>query len=251
MTIDLSVIPRVKDGLTEEQEKEQLKRNMETLARLVAWHNMYGLNVRYILEDKTDNKYKDRAIEALRQELVELSNLPGVDKDELLLRIGAPHEKGEDEEADEDEETKVAEVRLQSLEAITARESKVEDWEFLVALKDDPEKTGVAVPNYNAAASIGLALAALRIAKDKTKEAANYEKLKKEALKLFRTIYLRYEIIKNEKKFCLHQLEFMVSGCDKNKKELAMLYALPPVVKMSVELIGDYHDLIQRIKHSA
>ncbi|MFQ5952404.1 MAG: hypothetical protein ACE5JK_03260, partial [Candidatus Omnitrophota bacterium] len=47
MRIDLSAIPGAEG---------QLEKNMETLARLIAWHNTFGLNIKYILEHDTGGK---------------------------------------------------------------------------------------------------------------------------------------------------------------------------------------------------
>lgn len=50
------------------------------------------------------------------------------------------------------------------------RTQSIPDRTYYVALKDDAEKEGVPMPNYTAAANMGLSLAALRIAKEKAKE---------------------------------------------------------------------------------
>lgn len=232
--IDLSAIP--KEGLTKEQQDEQLERNMETLARQIAWHNTFGLNIRYVLENDTQDK---KAQEILKNKIIELGKIPGVNAEELLSRIGNPH-AGEN----------VIEVILRSVENVKAMK-QVEDKEFVVALKDDLTKEGVAIPNYTAASAIGLSIASLRIAKEKETKPDEYNRVKDKVFRVIKSIYERYNIITKEDGFTLDDLEFMVTGCPENKLYYAILYALPPIAKDLVERIGRYHEALHLILQAA
>lgn len=228
MRIDLTTIPR--SGLTKDQQVDQLEQNIETLARMIAWHNMFDLNIRYILEHNTDGAYRDKALAMLKDKLVKLQAIPGIDVSELLLRIGPLH-SGDG----------VIEISLKNLDAIKAIQS-IPDNTYYVALKDDIEKSGVPMPNYTAAANMGLSLAALRIAKEKAKEKAEYNELRDKILKVFRSIYKRYDVISEEEKFTADELELMVAGSSDTRLYYAILYALPPIVKAAIEEIRKYHE---------
>ncbi|MDP3730017.1 MAG: hypothetical protein Q8R14_00640, partial [Candidatus Omnitrophota bacterium] len=232
--IDLSAIP--KEGLTKEQQDEQLEKNMETLARQIAWHNTFGLNIRYILENDTQDK---RAHEILKNKIIELGKIPGVNAEELLSRINTPH-TGEN----------VIEVVLRSIENVKAMQ-RVGDREFVVALKDDFTKEGVSIPNYTAASAIGLSIASLRIAKEKEAKPDEYNRLKDKVFRVIKSIYERYNIVTKEDGFTLDDLEFMVTGCPENKIYYAILYALPPIAKDLVERIGRYHETLHLILQAA
>jgi hypothetical protein len=237
MRIDLTTIPR--SGLTEEQQAEQLEQNMETLARLIAWHNTLGLNVRYILEHDIDAAYRDKASTILKEKLTRLAAIPGIDVNELLLHVGPPH-TGDG----------VIEVLLKNLDSIKGMQS-IPDRAYYVALKDDPEKPGVAMPNYTAAANMGLSLAALRIAKEKTTEKDEYNELREKVLRVFRNIYKRYEIISEEEKFTTDELELMVVGSSDTRLYYTILYALPPIVKAAIEELRKYHESLHLLLQAA
>lgn len=237
MRIDLTTIPR--NSLTKTHQEEQLKQNMETLARLIAWHNTFDLNIRYILEYNTDSAYRDEVLAALKDKLVKLGAIPGIDVSELLLRIGPPH-SGDG----------VIEISLKNLDVIKTIQS-IPDNAYYVALKDDIEKPGVPMPNYTTAANMGLSLAALRIAKEKTKEKTEYNELRDKVLKVFRSIYKRYEVISEEEKFTADELELMVTGSSDTRLYYTILYALPPIVKAAIEEIRKYHESLHLLLQAA
>ena len=100
MYIDLTAIP---------EERNQLEQNMETLAYLIAWHNMFGLNVRYVLENDIDG----HALEILKDKLSE----------ELVSCVGSPYVVGEIIETQDGEtitvkEDELIDIRLENLESI-------------------------------------------------------------------------------------------------------------------------------------
>ena len=71
MPVDISLIPRggEADG--------QLEENIETLARLMAWHHMSGLDVRYALVD-SDEDYRAKALGLLKEKLTRLAAGPAL-----------------------------------------------------------------------------------------------------------------------------------------------------------------------------
>lgn len=233
--IGLAAIPR--NGLTVEQETEQLEQNMETLAGLIAWHNIYGLDVRYILQHPTDSVYSGRASLILQDKLKRLGSVPGVDVNELLFRIGTPH-TGDD----------VIEVSLKSLEAIKAIKS-IPDKTYFIALKDERGTPGIAIPNYPAAANMGLALAALRIAKEK--DSVDYNELRDKTLRVFEDIYKRCGTVAREGKFTVDELELMVMGSSDTRLYYAILYALPPIIKTAIEELRKYHEALHLLLQAA
>ncbi|MCK4851862.1 MAG: hypothetical protein KAS86_02000, partial [Candidatus Omnitrophica bacterium] len=230
MRIDLTSIP---------EEKGQLEQNMKTLAYLIARQNTFGLDVRYILENDTGG----RGSSMLMDELAEIGAISGLDVKELSGRVGAPY-IGD----------KVIEVKLKSLESV-GKDKAINGREYVVALKDDNSKPGISVPNYTAAATMGLSLAALRVARDDLEEdpgdQKEYEAFRGRILDKFRDIYERFEVIKNKNDFSEHELELMVTGSSDTKLYYTLLYALPPIVKGAIELIDQYHERLQLILQSA
>ncbi|MEA3488790.1 MAG: hypothetical protein U9R44_00405 [Candidatus Omnitrophota bacterium] len=230
MRIDLTSIP---------EEKGQLEQNMKTLAYLIARQNMFGLDVRYILENDTGG----RGLSMLMDELAKIGEISGLDVKELSGRVGDPY-AGD----------KVIEVKLKRLESVE-KGKVINGREYIVALKDDNSKPGISIPNYTAAAAMGLSLAALRVARDDLEEdpgdQKKYEAFRGRILDKFRDIYERFGVIKNKNDFSERELELMVTGSSDTRLYYTLLYALPPVVKGAIELIDQYHERLQLILQSA
>jgi len=240
MYIDLDAVPQ--EGLTEIEQKEQLDKNIETLARMITVHSMFNMNIRYILENDTDYK----AFYALMAKLERLAKFPGVDREKLLSSLEKPY-SGDN----------VIEIMLKTDENIGKMQEKVNDWEFVICLADNPEKLGVPIPNYTAAATVGLAQMALRVAAGKAKGEDMMKKFdaiehgyKKNMFSKIKRIYERYGVTKN-KKFIMEDLKFMVAGCSRNKIDYAKAFALPPIAKDLVERINEVHEIMHRILQSA
>jgi hypothetical protein len=235
MHIDLTTIPR--NGLTEAQQMEQLGQNMDTIARIIAWHHTFGFDIRYALEHDTDSVYRDRALSILKDSLMKLGSIPGINVDELLLHISQPH-AGD----------RVVEVALKNLEAIKTMQA-IPDKTYCVAIKDNVEKTGVAIPNYTAAANMGLSLAALRVAKEKEKR--GYNELRDKILRTFRDIYKKCGIINEENGFTADELDLMVAGSSDTRLYYTILYALPPIMRAAVEELKKYHESLHLLLQAA
>lgn len=250
MHVSLTAIPQ--DSLPEAIRTEHLERNMETLARLIAWHCASGLDVRYILEHDTDSAYRDLAQKLLHEKLEGLGNIPGVDASGLLRSIG-PRHTGAD----------VIAVMLTGRDAVK-RMGDIPDRTYVVALKDDEKTTGLPMPSYAAAANIGLSLAALRCVRDTAegfqaqglgelsrKMMDEYEKLRRDTRDTFRKIYARYKIIFEEDDFAEEELELMVTGSSDTRLYYTLRYALPPIVKVALEELRRCYEIMHRVMQSA
>jgi len=223
--IDISAIP---------QDNDQLKQNMKTLARLIAWNNTFGLNIRYTLDNDSD----ESALEILRSELIEIGKIPGINSEELLLRLGTSHLGNN-----------VINIYLATVKNIK-KIGQLTDREYAVALKDGPKTPGIPIPNYTAASAIGIVLAALKISKEK--EGKNiYDNLRKNMFDIISAIYKRFKIIKEDKEFMIDDLEYMVIGCSANKLKYAILYALPPIVKDLLERLQKSHEALRLMLQAA
>ena len=230
MHIDLSSI--LKAGLDEEGYEEQVKQNAENLARQMLYYRMLGLkNVRYILENDPENT----ALKSMKK-LIEEKRLPDDLAEaltEILRDINKPYEEGD-----------FYNIRLMNSENLDSLKSVLQkgvENEFIVALEDDLTLEGVVLPNFKSAAAIGLALAALGRIKEK-ESIEDYEREKAKYFKKIKAIYERVGKALKDDDFSIIDLEYMVSGCSRNKLEYALRYALPPLAKDLIDRINQYHE---------
>ncbi|MBU1894587.1 MAG: hypothetical protein KJ983_02065, partial [Candidatus Omnitrophica bacterium] len=233
MYIDLTNIPK---------EKNQLEQNIDTLALLISWHNKFGLNVRYILENDKDG----HALEMLKRRVSE----------DLISCVGVPYVVGETIETREGEKIivekdEMIDIRLENINSIK-KDRKINAREYIVALKDDSLKPEISIPNYTAAGAMGLSLAALRVYRDKLTNKSvkqkEYEQFRDDILKKFREIYERYKVrlVDGKSKFRAEELELMVTGSSKTKLYYTLWYSLPPAIKV-IEGINKCHEIMQDI----
>ena len=244
INIHVDLDATLQKGLTIDHAKEQLDKNMETLARKIARHTARGLKIRCILENDTED---GEALALLRDKLECLSEEFGISEEKLLSTIGGPF-KGDN----------VVKIILKTAENIEKMQEEVNDWEFVVSLTDDSKKEGIPVPNYTAAMAIGLAQAALRVAAENVSGKDNFKKFdaigfntKRTFFNKIKRIYKRYGVIGDNKGFVMEDLKFMVVGCFRNKLTWAKDYALPPIVKDLVEKINRVHEIMQRVLQAA
>lgn len=234
MPIDISLIPR--DGEAE----GQLEENMATLARLMAWHHKkFGLDIHYSLMDK-DEAYVEKALELLNEKLNQLNNIPGIDLDvDAML---TPH-KGDN----------VIEVPLMDMEALWAMKDMPENM-YPVALLKDREGEGYNLPNYTAAAAIGLSMAGLRVASQKDTE-IEYKSKRKEAFRTMTGIYERYGV--DTKEFTEDALDILVNAkknfSAESRRELiiSLKLALPSIIKAAIDKLHECHQALQLLLQSA
>ncbi|MBP7055636.1 MAG: GNAT family N-acetyltransferase [Candidatus Omnitrophica bacterium] len=239
MPIDISLIPRQEDGLSAEEAAGQLDDNMETLARLMAWHNTSGLDVRYALVD-SDEDYRAKALGLLKEKLTRLAAMPGIRLDvEAMLKLHT--------------ESNMIEVLLVDMEALKGMKTMPDNM-YPVALLRDMEGAGVNIPNYTAAAAIGLSLAGLRIASQRA-AAHEYQSRLKEAFETIERIYKRWGV--DTKDFNKSVLDMMVnthlnfSGESRRQLIISLKLALPPMLKAAIEKLHEVHQAIQLMLQSA
>jgi serine/threonine protein kinase len=231
MFIDLS--NALKTGLDDTGYKDQIRQNSENLAMIMLYHRMLGLkNVRYILENDIENIALDR----LKDFADELPEDLSIALQEILSNMNKPHEKREFHN--------VRLMNVDNLDTLKRIEEKAFKNEFIVALEDDVAKEGVVLPNFKSAAAIGLALAALGRIKEK-EDAEDYEREKEKYFKKIKAIYERFGKVLDDSAFSIIDLEFMVSGCSRNKLEYALRYALPPLVKDLVDKVNQHHEQVR------
>ena len=239
MHVDLDAIAA--RGITEDERKEQLDKNMETLALQIAWYSTFDLKIRFILE----NDREGEAFGIIREKLENLAGKPGIDREKLMASISGAYTGNN-----------TIKIMLKPTENIKGTEA--EDWEFIVGLTDDPNTMGIPVPNYTAASAIGLSQAILRSLAENADGKDNFQKFeaidkkgKRTIFNRLQRIYRRFDVISEEKPFTMDDLKFMVVGCPKNKKIWANRYALPPIVKDLIDRINEYHAIMQGILQSA
>ncbi|MFQ5952465.1 MAG: hypothetical protein ACE5JK_03565, partial [Candidatus Omnitrophota bacterium] len=151
----------------------------------------------------------------------------------------------------------VIEISVRNTENIKEDETFGKN-DFIVGLKEDRKKPGVPIPNYMAASVIGLSLATLREAVGEVPDKdlvqafdAMDSEIKEEICERIESIFERYGVRTDDNPFNIHNLKFMVVGCSKNKRDCAIDYALPPIAKMAIEKINEYHRIIHRILQAA
>jgi len=236
MTIDLSPIPRERDGLTKNQADEQLNANMESLALLIAWHKTSELNICYILQDIEDSKYEERAIQLLTEKLAAVGKSSNLDWVNLVSLINNKHQ-----------DKNTIEIMLRDVDKVVVVNN---DRTYQVALGDDKDTPGISIPNYMAAASIGLALATLRILKDKND--ADYITRRKTVFNMLSYILKRYGVLTEYiDNFTEDVLEQMVSFPPETRASLAIAYALKPAAKAPINMLPRTHKLMQQLKQAA
>jgi len=225
MYIDLEAVP---------DSGEQMKKNISTISRMIAWNHTFGFNIKYILENDTPAR---NGLSELKKAVMLLGNVPGVDVQALMSQLSGRHE---DENA--------VNIYLKAADGIK-NPGMFGEKDIIVGLKDDETKSGVPLPNYVTASAIGLTLAGLKILKGRNNE--EYTAGRRTAFEIIDNIFRRFKILANETAFTIDDLEYMISGCAENKVKYAILYALPPIVKDIAEKIGSYHDTLQLLLQNA
>ncbi|MBD3296060.1 MAG: ROK family protein [Candidatus Omnitrophica bacterium] len=216
-------------------EESILRENIRTLARLMIWHSHFGMDIRYIF--KGDSRVK--ATEILKQELTKSF---GYYSEEQISDIGVPHTANN-----------VIDVNLMPRSSVS-KEQKIGVREYLVTLEGVSASKGSALPNFTAGTAMGISLAYLRFAKESVDseniDNTDYEKAREKVLEEFRSIFLRYGIIKDSKDFSETELELMVSGTSDTKLYYALRYSLPPACKVIKDIVR-YHEMLRDVLFAA
>ena len=236
MYIDLSVVSY--EGLTKDQKREQQDKNLGTLAIMMAWHNSYGIDARYMIENDLDGE----ALCILKDKIAALAGIDGINADKIAASINHPYKTAEQ-----------IDIRLENIFSVKQKKD-INDREYIIALKDN-NAPGIVIPNYVAASVLGLSLAALRFMNESTlsnpDKQNDYEDLRLKTLDKFTAIYLNLNIIQDKDDFTVTQLELMVSGSSEARLYYSLEYALPFAVKLLIEDINRCHDKIQEILYAA
>lgn len=234
--IDLSVIPRQTDKLTLRETAVQLDENLETLARMIAWNNSLGLDIRYGVVYEHDDKYEMDAVRQLKVKLERIADLPGMNLD--VAKLFTLH-TGLD----------TLEVQLRDVTSIRNMDRKsLHEKTFPVALLNDKEGVGACLPNYTGASAIGLSLAALYVTNKKGTEEAYKTSLIKVLGKL-KSIYERYGV--DAKGLTVDVVNQLVTSSAKVRLDIIVKFALPPVIKAAIETLNEYHKAMQLLLQSA
>jgi len=229
---DLSLVQR--KGLTDQQIESQLRDNMNTMAYMMALHNRYGLDVRYILEDTEDTVFCEKAKTVLEECIRDIAFKMRVDADGLIGRINNPH-TGEG----------VMNLYLGNARAMD-RFSDMKEDTYVVAMSGDVSGVGY-IPSYGAAANIGFAMITLKFAG--LEKDPGYDKTKKtifgRVLNIYQKLGANIQGL-NEEVF-----DLMVNGRPGTRFYYSKLYALPPVLKMSIQRIHNAYEKLQAIMQFA
>ncbi len=206
---------------------------------MIARNNSYGLDVRY----GVNGEQAGEAVDILKGELKDIHEFSD-EKIDTVFDLHSASVSGDD----------LIEVWLMDIDEISEDETILGKNEYIVALKDEYAVPGIAIPNYSAAATMGLSLAALRVAKDKANQwlirQKEYEILRSEICNKFKVIYQRHEVTENYENFSEEELELMVTGKSGTKLYYTLLYALPPLIKVMEEL-HKYHELMREALRAA
>jgi len=247
MRVDLTPIPR--EGLTDEQHHQQLEENMTTLARTIAWHNTFGFNIHYILQHDDESYDTVNAEKILTAKLNDLRIFSGINVDELISRVGSAYPE---KDASGEQTLEVWLRGREGIEQDRIEHKEIPDWAYPVALDRAEDLPGEALPNYSAASSIGLALAAFNIVAEETdKSGTIYEDVRNEIMETLHNIYLAYNLITSEDEFKEEDLINLVQAQSEIRYDYVIQYALPPIIKQDLEMLRKYHEKIQDILQAA
>ncbi len=229
MSIDLSLIP-----------KEDMERNMEIWAYIIALHDKYGFNAHYIFEGK-DKKYKASAEETLLAKIKDLSFWKRLDVKAIKARVT--------------DESRPAAMRisimpLKKLEAMPV----IPENTFPVAMSEGQNLDGVPLWDFVGAASLGLAQAAC--AKLIRENKAGYlETIERKFLPRMQAIYERLFPGKEVKEIVTRQtiLEMVNEDPSAVRARINLLIelALPPIVRLALRDLDDYYASLRTLLRAA
>lgn len=242
MHVDLSVIAMSGDTLESGRDEIVLEEIMKALAIEIARHRAMGLDVRYTFNGGTNTEYKIKAIDMLKSSISNIADRLGILPEELLNKIENLHI------AKPADDVPIITVKLGSVDGI--RELKrgrdaLDKFTYAVVLDKASDDDYVSIPNYTAAADIGLALAALGIAIEEEKNGSitrqEYEKTRKKVTNGIMRILDSYEI--NTSELSEEILETIIAARNiLTRLEFALAFSIPPIVKWTTELLKKSND---------
>ncbi|GEM_PF-3111013 len=254
VVVDLSLIP-----------KEDLQANMETWASLILLCReldnvnfsfelpdlLDGANVPDALANDIENAASEyEAVALLKKEIRGKAVLFGMDGDieELIKkRINTPRR---------DNAIEIPIVSKAWLEWMRDRDAEMAPNQYPVALNgitaEDDEQ--VLLRNFDAALTIGLAKAALVMAQRRDAEKSEEEEKELPGLRkeVFNRLQKVYEVFFGDSVILTEDtLDNMIHPSSTVRRNLAITLALPPILRMPVQQLRDYHAKIQLLLQAA
>jgi len=219
-TINLSLIP-----------KEDLEENMKTWARIIALHNSYGLDVNYIFKSD-DEGYGAEAKRMLFDKINKISSKTHIDADKLKARVT---------DICRPNALQVHIMRKENLEKLKV----IPEGVLPIAMSEGMTLEGTPLRDFMSASTIGLAQAACKRMQIEG-DPRLIEAIEQHILPRMRHIYQRLFPDQDIKEIITK--ETILNMIDDNpivRRNLAIALALPPIIRLSIEYLKDYHDKLQ------
>jgi len=220
--------------------EEEIDDNMKTLAYLIIINNRSGLDVNYILRGGTVDTQKELSKERLLLHLRQLSEIHGQDLSGIEERINIPHS-----------DARTIEINIMKVEDLQSMSTLPENF-FPVAMSDGNRNTGFTLRDIVSAFAIGMTQAAC----ERIRMESGSEQLKEvvisEMLSKLREIYKR--VFPGEKIEDIVTVETILNMVDTNpivRKNLAIALALPPIIRIMINELKEYHEHIHMLLSNA
>lgn len=221
--IDLSLIP-----------KEDLEENMKTWAYIIAINNKHGLNINYIFKSG-DETYKAKAKKILFEKI---SELKGIDIEAVKSRVTDVCCPG------------ALQIHIMKKEDLERLKDIPEDV-LPVALSEGTTLDGTPLRDFISASTIGIAQAAVKRMQIENSPHL-LEILEQEILPRMQHIYQRLFPDKDIKEIVTK--ETILNMIDDNpivKRNLALALALPPIIRVAIQYLKDYHERLHLLQQAA
>ena len=200
--------------------KEDLEENMKTWAYLMLLHDKAGLDVNYIFESD-DEAYLKRALEAL--------------PDNFRPRINRRH--------DDPRTLTISVIGVDGLEKIES----LQDNTFPVAMSDGEGRGGIPLRDFVSAQAIGLAQAACAKVRRETPE--KFDDAVSDAYPRMLKVYQR-TLNLPESEFTPETLKDIITSTAVRRNH-AIALALPPIIRLAIAYLKDYHDRLHLLLEAA
>jgi ubiquinone/menaquinone biosynthesis C-methylase UbiE len=227
--IELSLIP-----------EEDLEANMEEWAyRMAVHHNTYGLNIHYIFKSD-DISYKDRAKKALLDTIDDkMPMLTKANKDKIKARIT---------DIPRPDALKIHIMKAEDLRKMHTLPDDV----LPVAMSEGDTLEGTPLRDFDAASAIGLAQAACKKAQMYDSRHPDGEPTLPGVIKnILPGIQKMYKRLLPDEIITEKTVASMIHKNPIVRKNLAISLALPPIVRLAINQLKDYHDRIQGLLRAA
>ncbi|MFC1570862.1 hypothetical protein ACFL4E_03665 [Candidatus Omnitrophota bacterium] len=239
ITVDLSLI-----------DEKDIEENIETWAYLILLcRNLGNVNFIFDVPDPTKEGRVPDSIDianaAKAGEVMSLAVLVDMDGGTLASRINIKR----------NEAIKVPILSKEWLNWMRDEKLSLEESQYPVAMDGVAydRNNGVYLRNFESALTIGLAKAALAIAKEKDEKKAPEEEKELPTLRkeLCEKLQKLYNIVRGDVTLTEETLDNMVHPNSTVRLNLAISLALPPIARMAVEKLKDLHDAWQLLQQAA